>query len=534
MTRAPRAAEWRYAALGLGIVLVLGLFGRLAGTDPDEEYALASTAHGLAYAFHRAIFYELQAPLWFLIVAVWRVLDPSAGFARLFSVGCAVATCFALRSIALRVRPALDPFPFVALVALNPFFVYAALEVRVYAFAMLLSALSWIAFYDGYLAGEDRAARLRFALLGLVSIYSFYYLGFLLVGCLAALLVARRFASLRAFLPVVLGLAVASVPALLAIRATFADVRAALPPLSGPFGREFLQPVAQFVLPTVYRWADVPSLVPLTYAYRTLLLVLFLLLLAARPRLGVREWGIIALSLGIWIAYPAAYAVTHVRFEIPRHYVTLFVPFAAGVYAALSAFGVRWRRLALAAILVAYAGCSAVSLWANYGAFSKAGDMRRVGAYVTAHASADDVVAVFAADAKPAFMRFYRGRAPVVAFPVTPDPEHYDTSLYEVHSVAQAAAALERLAAGRRLWFVRYGRCFPRMNYGCEYIAAALHERFPAARAVEFYEAEVVEVDALPPRKNAGMSPARGTSSAGSEMRASLQKKTALRPSARA
>jgi hypothetical protein len=135
MIRARRAVDWRLAALALGLVAALSVFGRIAGTDPDEEYALASTAHGLGYALHRAFYYELQAPVWFGLVALWRGLDPSVAFARLFSILCATATCFALRAIALRLRPRLDPLPFVALVALNPFFIYAALEVRVYAFA---------------------------------------------------------------------------------------------------------------------------------------------------------------------------------------------------------------------------------------------------------------------------------------------------------------------------------------------------------------------------------------------------------------
>jgi hypothetical protein len=173
-------------------------------------------------------------------------------------------------------------------------------------------------------------------------------------------------------------------------------------------------------------------------------------------------------------------------------------------------------------------------LWANYGTLSKAGDLRRVGGYVGSHVVSSDVVAVFAPDAKPGFLRFYSGAAPVVAFPREPDPERYDTSLYEVHSPAEAAEALERIAAGRRLWLVVYGRCEPGVdNYGCLKLEAALRERFPGARAVRFYEAEVVELDARPKRRNAGRSPARGTMSASGESRASRLKNAALRTIAR-
>jgi hypothetical protein len=532
MTRARRAVDWRFAALALGLALLLGLFGRIAGTDPDEEYALASTAHGLVYALHRALYYELQAPVWFGIVALWRGLDSSVTFARLFSIACAAGTCFALRSIALRLRPRLDPFAFVALVVLNPFFIYAALEVRVYAFALLLGALSWIAFYDGYFAGESRSARLRFGLLALISIYTFYYLGFMLVGCVAALIVARRFAALRAFVPLTVVLALASVPALLVVRATFAEVRAALPPMSGASLRAFVEPVLLFVLPTGYRWSEVPALAALLHVYKPLVLGLIAIVLLARPRIGARELGLAALAAAIWLAYPLVYLLVHVRFEVPRHYVTLFVPLAAAAYAVLATLAVgagAWRRVALGAVLAAYVACCGLTLWSTYGTLSKAGDMRRVGAYVSAHAVRGDLVAVFAPDAKPAFQRFYAGPAPVVAFPREPDPERYDTAAYVVHSIAEADAALDRLAPHQRLWFVLYGRCAPNSdNYGCFTVSSALRARYPDARVSDFYEAEVVEIEARPGRKNAGRSAARGSSIAQGEIRAWRLKKAAF------
>jgi len=526
MTRATRRIDWRFAALALGLCVVLGFFGLFAGTDPDEEYALASTAHGLAYALHRAIFYELQAPVWFGLVALWRSIDESVGFARLFSILCAAATCFALRSIALRVRPAGDPLPFTALVVLNPFFIYAALDVRVYAFALLLGALTWIAFYDGYFAGETRGARLRFGLLALVSIYTFYYLAFALAGYAAALLIARRLAALRAFAVVAAGLVVASIPALLAIAATFADVRAALPPVAHVSLRGFLEPILLFALPTSYRWSEIAPLASLLHVYKPIVIVVALALLAALPRPNRRDAGLIALAAVVWLAYPLAYLFVHVRFEVPRHYVTLFVPLAAAAYVLAGSFSNRHLRSAPWVAAVAYVAFCGLTLWANYGSLSKAGDMRRVGAFVSAQAAAGDVVAVFAPDAEPAFRRFYTGVAPVVAFPREPDPERYDTSLYRVGTAAEAETALRAPTARRRLWLVLYGRCEPDSdNYGCANILAALRARFPRARVTDFYETEVVELAAGLPRKNAGRSPSRGSNIAAGEMPAVRQKK---------
>jgi hypothetical protein len=493
-----RTGDWRFGALVIGLAVVLCVFGRFAGTDPDEEYALASTAHGLAYALHRAIFYELQAPLWFGIMALWRAIDPSVWFARVFSIACAIGLCYALRDIARRIRPRADPFPFVALVAFNPFFIYAALEVRVYAFALLLSALTWIAFFDGFLAGHDRRAQWRFALLTLASIYTFYYLGFVVAGAGLALLVTRR-RALAAFAPIAVALCVASLPALFAIKATFGDVRAALPASAGFPARSFFDPLLLFGLPTSYRWGDVPILAAALHVYKLLVVAGFVALVALRPRLSRTDLAVVCFALGTWAAYPLVYPFVHVRFEMPRHYVAVFVPFAAALYAVLSAGSAPWRRLLLGAFVAVYAALCAATLAANYGPLSKAGDMRRMGSFLEQHATAQDVVAVFAPDAEPALRRFYDGPAHITAYPRESDPEHYATSQYEVHSVAEAADAIRRVADGKHLWLVIYGRCtVAAENYGCPFVHEALREQFPGSASTEFYEGEVVEVAGRP------------------------------------
>ena len=97
-------------------------------TWTDEEYTLATTAHGAAYAIRRAIDYELQAPLYFAVLAVWRLADPSVAFARLFSLLCAAAFFFALVAVGRRVAPSGNPLPFALLVATNPFVLKAAFD----------------------------------------------------------------------------------------------------------------------------------------------------------------------------------------------------------------------------------------------------------------------------------------------------------------------------------------------------------------------------------------------------------------------
>jgi hypothetical protein len=505
----------------------------MAGTDPDEEYALASTAHGLAYGLHRAIAYELQAPLWFGIMGIWRSLDKSVFFARAFSLGCIAATCFALRSIALRIRPALNPLPFVIAAALNPFAIYAALEVRLYASAVLLSALIWIAFFDGFLSGERRAARIWFVVLALVGIYVQYYLGFALVGGGCALLLARRFPAFRAYVVCGLIVALGALPAVFLAHLEAGAVRETLPAMAGFPLRHMAEPLFQFALPFSYVWYENPAWYAFLTAYKVGLLALVGLFVLGRPRLGPGELGYAGLALGIWVSFLIAEPFLHVKYEVPRHFVGLFVPELAAGYALVTSLSAPRRRLYAAAMVAIYAAFGVATLWTTYRFASKPGDWRRVGAYVNARVAKDDVVAVFAPDALPAFLRVYRGAAPVVAFPRTPDPETYDPDLYDVESDADARAAIARIANGRRLWLVLYGQCDGSVpNYGCVHVDAAAAALAPGTPVARFYEGEVAEVPPLRGRKNRGKSSARGIKSASGDIRVARRKNAPLRATA--
>jgi hypothetical protein len=517
----------------IALALSLGAFGLIAGTDPDEEYALASTAHGFAYAMHRAIAYELQAPLWFGVMGLWRSLDKSIFFARAFSLGCIAATCFASRSIALRIRPALHPLPFVIVVALNPFAVYAALEVRLYAAAVLISALLWIAFFDGFLGGERRAARIWFVVLALVGIYVQYYLGFALVGGGCALLLARRFPAFRAYAVCALIVALGALPAVFLAHLEAGAVRETLPAMAGFPLRHMAEPLFQFALPFSYVWYEDPTWYGFLTAYKIGILALFALFALGRPRLRSRELGYAGLALGIWASFLLAEPFLHVKYEVPRHFVGLFVPEIAAGYALVTSLSAPRRRLCAAAMVGIYAAFGLATLWTTYRFASKPGDWRRVGAYINARVAKDDVVAVFAPDALPAFLRVYRGAAPAVAFPRTPDPENYDPDLYDVASDADARVAIARIANGRRIWLVLYGQCNGSVpNYGCVHVASAAAALAPGMPVARFYEGEVAEVPPLRGRKNLGRSSARGIKSASGERPVARRKNVPLRATA--
>lgn len=79
--------------------------------------------------------------------------------------------------------------------------IWAAVEIRLYAFVILLSALLLLLFYDGYLAEVSRpGARWWYGLVAVLALYTQYYAGYLLVASACVLLLLKRWVALRAYL----------------------------------------------------------------------------------------------------------------------------------------------------------------------------------------------------------------------------------------------------------------------------------------------------------------------------------------------
>lgn len=118
---------------------------------------------------------------------------------RLLSVACTTGVVLLAPGTVRRFAPALRA-PLAALVlALNPVLVWAAFTTRGYALAALLSTALLALGHRAFLAGPARPrAVVLYALVALAALHTQYYLGFLLAGFGAALLVTGRWRALGA------------------------------------------------------------------------------------------------------------------------------------------------------------------------------------------------------------------------------------------------------------------------------------------------------------------------------------------------
>jgi len=483
-------------AIALQLALLLALAARL-GTWIDEEYALASTGHGIATALVRAQAVEQQPPLYFVLEAAWRTLNPSVFFARLPSVLCAGALTLVAAGIARRLWPESNPLWFAVAIAFNPFVIYAGLEVRAYALALLVSGLTWLTFYDGFMCEGRRRSRVWFVAFAIAGTYTQYFLALALPACALTLAVGGRWKALLWYLTAVLGVAIACVP--LALSASHqANV---LFPETRPW-----PVVAERWL--TYPWTEFlfPASFGSSFSGRRIIFLRALALLAAgaillaRPRPGRRTWGLIAGAAAIEFGYVAIATGLRIALVAPRHFVALFVPLWAAACGILASLTAPRRRAFVTFAAALYAVATALALATEYRNLAKYGDWPRVGAYLEEHAGARDTIVGFPAEVLWPIARYEHGPAALVPLPRPLSFTRYRLDDLTLNSVNEAEIVLRAPLARGTVWLVTNPDCGPLPTFGCEYLEQALkHDARVVARRL-FSGTLVRELAPLRPR----------------------------------
>ena len=147
----------------------------------DEGFTLNTTTESIQESVRRSIIFEGQPPLYFLLLTIWRKLNTSIFFARLFSILCATASIPLFYNYLKLTRSKLNPIITTVFFALNPTLIWAGLEIRVYAMILLCSLLLFIYFHKFYISDKITIKkRLFFILLSVISIHTQYYLAIIL------------------------------------------------------------------------------------------------------------------------------------------------------------------------------------------------------------------------------------------------------------------------------------------------------------------------------------------------------------------
>lgn len=455
----------------------------------DEAFSLHTSERGVGYALSQALHFELQAPLYFVLLSVWRKLDSSIFFARLFSVASVALALKVIANLSRRLWRDVHPGWIVAVVAFNPLTIGVAVDVRLYAPVLLLSALLMITFYDGFLGQTtSRRAKICHVILAVVALYTQYYTGFLLVGNACALLVLRQWRPLRQYLTGMVVVALCFTPMLPFIRYQMSAHTAPISNAESWFEvvkfvtwrmKDYVLPVSWDVTLEVRSWL-------LRLCYVATLFIVY----KKRRSLNRDAIAIWAITLVVALFFLITARFSGELLLRIRHTVVLFFPINFAAFSIVVLPNKKRLILCWTIIVLVF---SFTSFYRQNRTMAKYGDWHRVAEYLMASEKPEQPILVFHAGAALPLARYYTGRNSVVPVPRENTFDRFDYHDYVLRDEREIIQALERTPGGHeRIWLVKDEDCsYADLSYHCEILEEYVNKYYTVEESRNFRNSTV-------------------------------------------
>ncbi len=449
----------------------------------DEAYTLETTSGTLSEAIQRSISYEIQPPLYFALLTLWRNLNASIFFARLFSILCMAIALYLTTGLAERYL-GIRPVWATAVLALHPYAIWAAVEIRAYAFCLLLSVLLLRCFYDGYLSEASEKptpavwwARVSYGLTAIAALYTHYFLACLLVGNGAVLLLLRRWPQFRNYVAMMLLVGGCFVPLLsflivhLGGGGAYTEQVSLLAGLRTALARSLI-----FAFPTVTDWEGLRLVRLLRYG---LALAILLIVLIRRRQINSSHlaiWGITGatgLAFGLVLNFTQTVDLSY-RYGYPLFVVSVFSMLAvlsllrgsdpdqrlnleSGSMSSSkfnSKSGSKLGQIILGGWVVLMVALYTAAYAVTYAPLAKDGDWLRVASQIMQLEQPNQPLLIFAAEAALPFNYYYQGQNAVVPLPEPVSATEYNKNLFKLTSEADLIDAVVQAGNPAQLWLV--------------------------------------------------------------------------------
>jgi hypothetical protein len=456
----------------------------------DEAWSLHTSARTLGYAASQAVWFETQAPLYFVLLAAWRALDDGVFFARLFSVLCAALAVVVMAAVSRRYVKWVHPGFVAAAVATHPLMIYAATEIRLYALLALICSLLLLLFHDGYVAERpSRRAAYCYLALAVVGLYTQYYVGFLLVAGACGLLATGRWQPLKRYL---IGMA--------AVGACFAPLMKVALDQRASYAQGITQKYSLLESAKVILWRVQELLLPLWWLeygkWQAVGLAVFAgvaVALLVRNRFS----RVTRVELTVWTTaavlaacFTVLVRLTHFDMALARHAIPLFLAALLAAFAALSA---ARSRAALAAFAVVTLGLNAAFVYAQFRPLVKNGDYARVAAYLMAEEKSGQPILIYHGMSDIALGQYYRGANRIVPLPQANTYEHYRVQDFALKDDAQLEEVFQRASGeGGQLWLVEDFFCGEfGIDFNCGLLDRYVTRHYTVEASRDFFRARV-------------------------------------------
>ncbi len=426
----------------------------------DESYSLNTAMRPLAGTMHQALHFELQPPLFFVALNLWLRVHDGIIFARLLSLGCILGMLTTLAAIGrlIGIRGWLTP---AVLAAATPGIIWAAAEARVYGMSLLLATVTLYWYLRIVVGPPEHLSRstLIYAVVAYLSVFTFYYNAFLLLGqWIGALVIGRQVRRVTGALGLVAIGIVPWIPTILSqgtthpIEVPVADqttiVSNPLFVLAGQPIKALLTDTAGLVFPhaVIIIWA-ILAIVPA-------------LRIAFGGKATAAERALIP-SVAVPLVVLCALMYLH-RIPMRHRHLVLLLPATLTLYSLwIAQTRAGWPRALGATSLVALLVAFIVSFEIDP---QYPEDWRQVADYLVRQMTPGDHVLVFDPD-RVLPLQYYLGHgAAVSGLPVDPDLDHYDPSQYATRDTTILAARFAAVDATGGVWLVEANRLMPALQ----------------------------------------------------------------------
>ncbi|MCU0523782.1 MAG: hypothetical protein MUF72_03045 [Elainella sp. Prado103] len=437
----PQLINLLLLALHFGITLILAATLNLW---IDEAYTLNTTSQSVIHAIERSINYEIQPPLYFALLALWRRVNGSIFFARCFSVLCIGLAILVTVSLSRRYLKGIASTHVTAVLAFHPYAIWAAVEIRSYAFSILLSTLLLKFFFDGFLADQpDRRNQWLYGATAIAALYTHYFLACLLASHAFVLLGLRRWRQLGIYLGMMTIVTATFLPLfstlLLHLQGggfyTEHSAQTDLIGLRTALGRFLI-----YLLPTAADWEGLNLMRVLRYGLISLLVYL---VITWRYWLTQKQMILWIMTTITVLAFGLVLSVTNTvdlayRYSYPLFIISILLTFSLLSLVQDRKQQQRWM-LGWAGLLV----CGYLtSFWLTYMPLAKDGDWQRVSNYLMASEQPNQPILVFSAEITLPLSYYYTGDNPVIPLPQPLNPDVYDQRAFVLTNPTEIETAL--------------------------------------------------------------------------------------------
>ncbi len=467
----------------------------------DEASTLYTTKHGFFQAFQNIFTDEKQAPLYFLILSLWRKINDSIFFAQLFSMIFSAAAIFAFSRLARRIWEEKTAIFITVIFAFHPFLIWASFEIRVYSLLIFLSCLLFVFFYDAFLDDEiisrkgakaQKRAQLFYVLTAIFALYTHYYLGFVLVGAFFALLILRRFAAAKTYFMLMLGVGVAILPLFYIVNLQFSDRIATFQE-----EKSFIEGVKTvwhhfltFVLPTEIYADEEITVFSIFRLWIVRVALLAALIIFVKNKF--KDIDKIVVSFGTIFAVCAAFFL-FVYFQLgigyveTRHAAVFFVVvfvFTAAIFVKIL------PRKSWIFIAVLYCIFAVYGIYAIYPNMTKRGDWARVAAFIEQNELSNQPIVMFQIYDAIALPVYYKGKNQIL-----PDEKFFSFFIEaQAGSVESYRNQLEFIIKkippeAREIWLLTNDKC--EVKRTCEPLEKFIEANYTIIEEKDFYKEKV-------------------------------------------